>query len=87
MRVVVTRIEHDGTMQRRMVDCAQQRDCLEWEQLAARAMAAPAPYRPVAGTVVYHVSVDHVAVMVAERDLAGPLLDLATAVLALGDPL
>ena len=53
VRVVVTRIEHDGTMQRRMVDTARQTDPRNWEDLAARALAAQAPYRPVPGTAVY----------------------------------
>jgi hypothetical protein len=87
MRVVVTRIEHDGTMHRRTVDTARQNDRREWEELTARALAAPVPYRPVPGIAVYHVGVDHHVVMIAEHDLAGPLLDLVTAVLALGDPL
>ena len=56
MRVVATRIEPDGTMQRR-----------------------PAP-----GIAVYHISVDDYVVMAAEPDLAGPLLDLVTAVMTLG---
>lgn len=86
MRVVVTRIEHDGTMRRRMVDTARQSDRREWEEPTTRALATPVPYRPVPGIAVYHVGVDHHVVMIAEHDLAGPLLDLVTAVLALGDP-
>jgi hypothetical protein len=86
MRVVVTRIGHDGTVHRRMVDTARQGAGREWEELTARALAVPAPYRPVPGSAVYHVGVDHHVVMIAEHDLAGALLDLVTAVLALGDP-
>jgi hypothetical protein len=37
-----------------------------------RRLAAPVPYRPVPGIAIYHVSVDHYAVMLAEHDLAGP---------------
>jgi hypothetical protein len=85
MRVVVTRIGRDGTVQRRMVDTPRQRDRREWEELTTRALAAPAPYRPVPGTTIYHVRVNHHVVMIAEHDLAGPLLDLVTAVLAFGD--
>ena len=84
MRVVATRIEPDGTMQRRMVDTAQQSDRRLWEDLAARAIGVPAPYRPAPGIAVYHLSVDDYVVMAAEHDLAGPLLDLVTAVMALG---
>jgi len=83
---VVTRIERDGTMQRRMVDTARQSDRRKWEELTARALALPVPYRPVPGIAVYHIGVDHHVAMIAEHDLAGPLLDLVTAVLALGDP-
>jgi len=56
MRVVVTRIEPDGTMQRRMVETAQQIDRALWEDLAARAIGVAVPYRPAAGIVVYHLS-------------------------------
>jgi hypothetical protein len=84
MRVVATRIEPDGTMQRRMVDTAQQSDRRLWEDLAARAIGVPVPYRPAPGIAVYHLSVDDYVVMAAEHDLAGPLLDLVTAVMALG---
>jgi hypothetical protein len=84
MRVVVTRIEPDGTMQRRMVETARQSDRRLWEDLAARAVGVAVPYRPAAGIVVYHVRVDDYVVMAAEYDLVGPLLDLATAVMALG---
>jgi hypothetical protein len=34
---------------------------------------------------IYHARVGHHVVMLAEHDLAGSLLDLVTAVLALGD--
>jgi hypothetical protein len=84
VRVVVTRIEHDGTMQRRMVDTARQSDPRNWEDLAARALAAQAPYRPVPGTAVYLIRVDGHTVEVCEYDLDGPLRDLVTVVLAIG---
>lgn len=83
--VVTTRIEQDGTMQRRVVDTARQSDRRLWEDLAGRAIAVAVPYRPVPGIAVYHVSVDGHVVMAAEPDLAGPLLDLVTAVMALGE--
>ncbi len=86
MRVVATRIERDGTMQRRMVDTAHRGDGPQWEDLAARALAVPPPYRPVPGTPVYHIGLDDgTVVLVAEDDLCGLLLDLVTAVLAMGD--
>jgi hypothetical protein len=87
VRVVVTRIEHDGTMQRRVVDTAQCDDCLQWGRLAARALEFPPPYRPVPGIPIYHVSAGDQVILVAEHDLGGPLLNLVTAVLALGEEL
>jgi hypothetical protein len=87
MKVVVTRIEPDGTMQRRVVDTTWRDDVAQWEDLAARAMAFRPPYRPIPGTAVYHVSVDDQVVQVGEYDLDGPLRDLVTVVLAMGDEL
>jgi hypothetical protein len=84
MRVVATRIERDGTMQRRVVDTASRRDSALWEDLATRALAISPRYRPVPGCVIYHVSADDRVVLAAEHDLCGPLLDLVTAVLAVG---
>jgi len=81
----VTRIEPDGTMRRRAVDTARQDDGSRWEDLAARALEYPPPYRPVPGTAVYHVSVDLHRVQAGEYDLDGPLRDLVTVVLAIGD--
>jgi hypothetical protein len=80
----VTHISDDGTMLRRSVDTAQLSDHSDWEELAARALAMPLPYRPVPGIPVIHVKLDDRMIMVAQHDLAGPLLDLVTAVLALG---
>jgi hypothetical protein len=81
MRVVVTRIGPDGTIQRRMVDTAAASDAGPWEELLARALAAPPPYRGA----VYHLRADDQVVLVAEHDLSGPLYDLVTAVLAIGE--
>jgi hypothetical protein len=87
VRVVATRIEQDGTMQRRVVDTARRNDGPQWEDLAARALASMPLYRPVPGTAVYHISVDDQKVQVGEYDLDGPLRDLVTVVLAMGDEL
>ena len=87
MRVVVTRIDPDGTMDRRMVDTAASGNAGPWEDLVARALAAPPPYQPVPGGAVYHLRVDKQVMLVAEHDLSGPLYDLVTAVLALGEAL
>jgi hypothetical protein len=87
MRVVATRIEWDGTMQRRVVDtayCSGGRR--QWEDLAVRALAVPPRYRPLPGAPIYHVRLDDgTTVLVAEHDLCGSLLDLVTAVLAMGE--
>ena len=84
MRVVVTQIGSDGTIERRTVDTAGRGDAFQWEDLITRALAVPLPYRPAPGGAVYHLRVDDRDVMVAEHDLAGPLLGLVTAVLAEG---
>jgi hypothetical protein len=68
-----------------MVDTAASSDAGLREELIARALAAPPPYRPVPGGPVYHLRVDDQVVLVAEHDLAGPLYDLVTAVLAIGE--
>jgi hypothetical protein len=83
----VTRIEWDGTLQRRMVDTACRGGGLQWEDLAARALAIRPVCRPVPRLPVYRVRVDDVVVQAAEHDLTAALLDLITAVLALGEGL
>jgi hypothetical protein len=86
MRVVVTQIESDGAMWRRMVETAGRSDAGLWQELIARALAVPVLYRPVPGGPLYHLQLDDRDVMIAEPDLTGPLFDLVTAVLAKGDP-
>jgi len=87
VKVVVTRIGPDGTVWRRMINTAERPDGDQWETQVTDALAAePPPYRPAAGSPVCHVRMDNHVVLVAEDDLAGPLRDLATAVLAVGDP-
>ena len=85
MRVVVTQIGSGGTIKRRMVDTAGRSDAFQREELVARALAVPLPYRP-ARAVPSTISAGMTSiVMVAEHDLAGPLLDLVTTVLAEGE--
>lgn len=43
------------------------------------------PYRAVPGRAVYHLRVDDQIALVAEHDLYGPLDDLVTAMLAIGE--
>jgi len=85
MRVLVTRIEWDGTMQRRLVDTVGRSDASQWERLVARALAIRPLYRPVPERPLYHIQVNEWAVLVAEDDLSGPLSDLVTAVLGIGE--
>ena len=81
----MTRIGPDGAVWRRMVDTAASSDAGPWEELIARALAAPPPYRPVPGDPVCHLRVDDQVVLVGEHDLSGPVSDLLTAVLAIGE--
>jgi hypothetical protein len=68
------------------VDTACCADGPRWEGLAGRALLVPPPYHPIPSAPIYHVSVDNSPLaLVAEHDLSGPLLDLVTAVLAMGD--
>lgn len=83
----MTRIDPDGTVHRRTVDTAQQSERQLWEDLAARAVGGPVPYRPAPGIAVYYISVDDDVVIAADHDLIGPLRDLVTAVMALGGEL
>lgn len=85
MRVVVTHIWGSGTVVSRTVDAAEDTSGVQWDELASRALANPPPYRPFPGGAICHIQVDDQVVMVAERDLAGPLLDLVAAVLDQGD--
>jgi hypothetical protein len=81
MRVVVTHIWGSGTVVSRAVDAAGDTGGVQWGELASRALADPPPYRPFPGGAICHIRVGDQVVMVAERDLAGPLLDLVAAVL------
>jgi hypothetical protein len=84
MRVVVTRIGSDGTMRARMVGTAASGGAGRWQELIARALAAAPPCRLVRGGLVYRLRLDDQVVLVAGHDLSGPLYDLVTAVLAIG---
>jgi hypothetical protein len=86
MRVVVTLVGPDGAMRRRMVDTAASSATGPWEELLARALAVLPSYRAVPEGAVYHLRVDDQVVLVAGQDLSGPLYDLVTAVLAIGEP-
>ena len=77
----MTRIWGSGTVVSRAVDATENNSGIQWDELTARALADPPPYRPVPGGAICHVQVNDEVVIVAERDLAGPLLELVAAVL------
>ena len=81
----MTLIGPDGTMRRLVVNTAASSDTGAWEELLARALAALPPYRAVPRGPVYHLRVDDQVALVAEHDLSGPLYNLVTAVLAIGE--
>ncbi len=85
MKAEVTQVEWDGSMWRRSLNTAGRSDAAPWQQLMARAVAAPVPYRPVPGIPIYHLRLDDQDILIADHDLNGPLLDLVTAVLAWGE--
>ena len=85
MKAEVTQVAWDGAMWRRSLNTAGRSDAGRWQQLMARAVAAPVPYRPVPGTPIYHLRLDDRDFLIADHDLRGPLLDLVTAVLAWGE--
>jgi hypothetical protein len=80
MRVVVTHIWGNGTVVTRMVDV----DALDGVQ-GRNSRRVPwltrLPYRAFPAGAGCQIRVDDQAVMVAERDLTGPLLDLVAALL------
>ena len=85
VEIVVTSVGADGTVRQAMVDTVGRVDADWWEQLAAFAhLEVPPPYRPEPGQPVYEVRVGEHVAQVSEGDLAGPLRELVTAVLAQG---
>ncbi len=80
----MTRIGPDGTMRRRVADTAASGDVGPWEELIARALAAPPPNRPGTRGPVYHLRAGERGVLVAGHDLSGPLYELVTAVPSAG---
>ena len=86
MVIEVTRIGGDGSICRAVVDTAGRDDAARWERLAQQAaLEVPPPYRPEPGQPVYQISAGGHAAQVAEKDLAGPLRELVSAVLSEGN--
>ena len=77
----MTHIWGSGTVASRTVDVTETTSGAGWDELTARALANPPPYRPAPGGAICHIQVDDQVVIVAERDLDEPLLDLVAAVL------
>ena len=85
MVIEVTRIGGDGAIRRAVVDTAGRADAARGERLAQQAaLEVPPPYRPEPGQPVYQISAGGHAAQVAEKDLAGPLRELVSAVLSEG---
>jgi hypothetical protein len=85
VEIAVTAIGADGTVLRAVMETAGRADGDWWEQLAASAhLEVPPPYRAVPGQPVYEIRAGGLVAHVAERELAGPLRELVTAVLAEG---
>jgi hypothetical protein len=83
VEIAVTAIGADGTVLQARVESTGRVDGDWWEQLAASAhLEVPPPYRPEPGQPVYDVRAGEHVAQVAEQDLAGPLRELVTAVLA-----
>ena len=80
----MTHIWSGGMTVRRTLDTAGRSDGSHLEELAARALASPPPYRPVPGIAVPHNSVDGRVILAAAHDLTAPLADSDHRVMALG---
>lgn len=85
MKITVTEVARDGSLRRRTVDTTGRHDASNWEQLAERAIGDPPVYQPAPGRPVFVIDVDDQEVMVAEKDVTGPLGQLVTTVLTEGD--
>jgi hypothetical protein len=83
VRVVVTEVTGRGSIRRGALDTADCGDGDRCSHLIERAaLDVPPPYRPVPGRPIYHIHADDKSVLVAWRDLAGPLLELVMTTLA-----
>jgi hypothetical protein len=86
MMITVTRIGGDGSIFARTVDTADRHDPGRWTRLAEHAaIHMPPRYLPQPGEDIYRIQAGGLAADVAERELQGPLRELAIAVLTEGD--
>src|SRR6266536_5363437 len=86
VRVVVTEIGWEGRMRRRALDTSGLPGAGRWENLVEQVLACPPRYRAAAGRPVYVIHAGDRAVLVAERDLTGPLAGLVETILETGEP-
>lgn len=84
MKITVTEVARDGSLRRRTVNTTGRDDASSWEELAQRAIGDPPAYQPSPGRPVFVIDVDDQEVMVAEKDVTGPLGQLVTTVLTEG---
>jgi len=83
VRIVVTEVTGQGSIRRGVLDTTDCGDADRCNDLIGRAaLDVPPPYRPVPRRPVYHIRADDNIVLIARRDLAGPLLELVTTTLA-----
>jgi hypothetical protein len=83
VRIVVTELTGQGSIRRGVLDTDGRSDADHSAGLIERAaLDRPPPYRPVPGGRVYHVHADDKIVLVAERELTGPLRELVMTTLA-----
>jgi hypothetical protein len=88
VRVVVTEVTGQGAIHRGVLDTADCGDTDRCTELIGQAaLEVPPPYRPLPGRPVYHICADDTIVLVARRDLVGPLLELVMTTLAGEHPL
>jgi hypothetical protein len=85
VRVVVTEVTGAGSIRRGVLDSAGQSDPGRYVDLIERAaLDLPPPYRPLPGRPVYHIRAGDTVVLVAERELIGPLRTLVMTALMSG---
>jgi hypothetical protein len=84
VNITVTEVAPDGQLRRRSVDTSGRDDASSWEGLAQHAIGDPPVYQPAPGRPVFAIQVDDQEIMVAEKDVTGPLGRLVTAVLTEG---
>jgi hypothetical protein len=73
-------------MRRRALDTSGLAEAGRWEDLVEQVLTCPPPYKAAPGRPVYVIYAGERAVLVAERDLTGPLAELVETILETGGP-